>query len=291
MDVYEIITEKITAKLKAGIIPWQKPWNVAETGLSPYNLVSKSPYHGMNVLLTGMSGYSCAAWVSYKQAQELGGNVRKGEHGTPVVYWNFVDKTDDAGEVVKRTPFLRYFTVFNLEQCEGIELPAAPAPRKLNPIEAAEKLVDDFKGKPPVRFGGNRACYWPVIDQIDLPPAGSFKRNAGYYSTLFHELVHSTGHKSRLARPEIVQPYTYGTDPYAKEELVAEIGASFLCGLAGISELTIDNSAAYIGGWLHQLEKEPRMIVLAAGKAQKAVDFILGEAAERAEPDVTESVA
>jgi antirestriction protein ArdC len=180
---------------------------------------------------------------------------------------------------------LRYYSVFNVEQCDGIEYPKPDVPTfEFTPIERAEQIVAGMPNKPEITSGGDSAYYRPSLDQVNMPPKERFERPEYFYDTLFHELTHATGHESRLNRKGVAdkdEHSQFGSDPYAREELVAEMGASFLCGHAGIVERTIDNSAAYIGHWLEQLKQDPRLVIVAAGQAQKAADYILGTQPEQ----------
>lgn len=280
-DVYQIITGRVIAMLEKGVVPWHKPWNYDE---SPENLASHTKYHGFNVLMLAVTrmqeDYKTPYWLTYNQARKLKGAVKKGEHGFPVVYWNFVEKQvedKDTGEMRRKTiPFLRYYTVFNVDQCE---LPEGTVPmpevKQHNPITACEEIQSGYADSPEVKYGGGRACYNFRDDFIRLPEKETFDTEESYYGTLFHEMVHSTGHKSRLDRSGISVLNNFGDNEYSKEELTAEMGSLFLCSYAGIGKPVIDNSAAYIQGWLTHLQNDKRMVVSAAGKAQKAADYIL----------------
>lgn len=283
--VYEIITDRIAKTLEAGTVPWHKPWKVA--GQPDCNLVSGKPYRGINVWLTLAStlefSFTSPYWLTFKQCQGLGGRVKKGEKGTPIVFWNFkeiVEEAKDGNEAkVKKIPMARYYTVFNADQCEGLEK-HIPKPewegKPFNPIAEAEKIVAGYQGKPAITEGGARACYSPSRDTVTMPPRQAFDSPAEWYSTLFHELTHSTGHASRLAREGVVENHFFGDEAYSKEELIAEMGAAFLSGMAGIENATVNNSAAYIAHWLKALKNDPKLIIQAASAAQKAADLILG---------------
>jgi len=281
-DVYQIITDRVIGMLEQGVIPWHRPWKTSDE--EPKNLFSKTGYHGLNVLLLAvireMEGYTTPYWLTFNQARKLKGCVKKGEHGFPITYWNFIDKQvedADTGETkVKTIPFLRYYTVFNVDQCD---LPEGTVPqletREHNSIEACENIQTGYKVCPAIQYGGNKAFYNFRSDFIGMPQKESFDNNEAFYGTLFHELVHSTGHESRLSRGDFKQA-AFGGQDYSKEELTAEMGSLFLCSHAGIDKPIIDNSASYIQGWLTHLQNDKRMVVSAAGKAQKAADFILG---------------
>jgi len=287
-DVYQVITDRIIALLKAGTIPWQKPWKSNES--LPRNLVSKKEYRGVNTFLLHAMSYESPYWLTFKQAQALGGNVRKGEKSTPVVFWKWLEKSAEGkreGEVSssdKRIPLLRYYSAFNVAQCDGIPEDAIPAStvttREHAPIETAESIVRAMPQAPKITLGSNRACYSPLADEVSMPNPENFLSGEHYYGVLFHELIHSTGHGTRLHRKGVVSEpgghHSFGSTPYATEELVAEMGAAFLSCKAGIVERTVDNSAAYIASWLERLKNDRKLVVQAAAQAQKASDFILG---------------
>lgn len=272
--VYKIITDKIIEQLDKGVVPWHKPWNT--TTEHPRNFISKKGYSGINPFLLMTAGYQCPHWVTYKQAAQAGGNVKKGEHGSMIVFFKMLDGKDDDGEK-RRFPILRYYNVFNLEQCEGIDYEKPDVETfEHEPIKACENIVKSYKGSPRIEHGSNRACYHPQLDYIDMPDMSAFPVVDEYYSTLFHELGHSTGHKERLNRDTLTASSFFGSHEYSKEELVAEFAACFLCGVAGIETATIDNSAAYIESWKRALKGNDKLVVQAAGKAQKAANLIQG---------------
>jgi antirestriction protein ArdC len=206
----------------------------------------------------------------------LGGSVKKGERSFPVVFWKRFK--EEGNDEAKPIPFLRYYSVFNVAQCEGINVPTIPtidpAP-KFQRIEKCEQIVAGMPKRPPINHDGSSACYSPSHDEISMPEPEVFESIEAYYSTLFHELAHSTGHLSRLNRKEVTEPGRFGTDPYSREELVAEMGAAFLSGHCEIENKTVDQSAAYIQSWLERLKDDRRLVVHAATQAQKACDFIL----------------
>jgi antirestriction protein ArdC len=281
-DVYQVITDRIIGLLEKGVVPWQKPWRGGE--MMPRNLVSKRDYRGVNVFLLHAMMYQSPFWLTYKQAMELGGHVKKGERASPVVFWKRL-QVDDIGEPTgkKAVPFLRYYSVFNVAQCADIPPDKIPvlndSQREHCPITEAERIVAAMPKKPEIRHGGGRACYSPGFDRVDIPQPETFRSGQDYYAVLFHELTHSTGHASRLNRKGISgadgEWSAFGSTPYAREELVAEMGAAFLSGQAGIVERTLDNSAAYIQSWLARLKEDRRLVVQAAAAAQRAADFIL----------------
>jgi antirestriction protein ArdC len=243
----------------------------------PRNFVSQKPYRGINVfLLLGMS-YESPLWLTCRQANRLGGSVRKGEKACPVVFWKQLKIEDKAsGEVDKKIPLLRYYSVFNVSQCEGLKHTPAPVETNGNGISKPEDIVANMPQPPVIKHGMTHAYYSPREDCIGLPERERFERMEDYFSTIYHECVHASGHEKRLKRSTLTESAGYGSNPYCKEELIAEMGAAFLCGQAEIAERTIDNSAAYIKGWLTQLQNDKMLIVQAAAQAQKAADFILG---------------
>jgi antirestriction protein ArdC len=279
-NVYEVITARIIEQLEAGTAPWQKPWKTKGTNGIPRNLVSDRPYRGINVWMLLSSGFSSPYWLTFKQARELKGNVRKGEKGFPVVYWKFgTREVQDGDETVEKQSVLcRFYTVFNIDQCDGISVskePADPSP-EVSPIDACERLVNDWSQRPAIQHGGDRASYNKLMDRVRIPETSAFESIEEYYSTLFHELIHSTGHPTRLNRSTLMDSESFGDTSYSREELIAEMGAAFLCGISGIGNSTINNSAAYLANWLQVLRHDSRMIVIAGSHAQKAADLILG---------------
>src|SRR6266851_6892408 len=213
-SVYEIVTAQVIQQLESGVAPWRKPWRT----LPPANLVSKKPYRGINVFLLAFAGYGSQFWLTYRQAQALGGNVRKGGHGTKIVFWKCnTRETESAdGEIEERkSAFLRYYTVFNLEQTEGLKalLKLPPA----YPIESAEEIAKGMPN-PPGFEQDARAAYIPSKDTVTMPSRTAFQSQAEYYSTLFHELTHSTGHAKRLAREGFDRPQMFGSESYSREE-------------------------------------------------------------------------
>lgn len=280
--VYSMVTDRMVAALEAGTVPWQKPWT---GGHKPASLDSGKPYRGINIILLGLAavegGYMSRWWLTYRQAEELGGHVRKGEHGTVIVFWQMVkDKRDPE----KTVPMLRYYRVFNLEQCEDVRVPKGredeqPSLLVFDPVDAAEAILANYPNGPKVVEGEAAAWYRPDTDLVNLPPRETFVGVDEFYATAFHELTHSTGAKSRLDR--FTGDQYFGSHDYGREELVAEMGAAFLSAEAGI-ESTFDNSAAYLNSWLRVLKEDPRAVVVAAGAAQKATDLILDRKPEEA---------
>ena len=290
MDVYSIVTERIIEKLEAGTIPWHKPWRSIG---APQNLVSKKSYRGINVWLLTMQGYISPYWATIRQINELGGRVRKGEKSTPVVFWRvYVDGVEVRANSDQHEPeheqeegqgrrrfVLRYYSIFNTEQCE---LPASvseklafPEQRQLDPIEACEKILTGMPNPPEIVHAGDQAFYSPITDRITMPPRGLFENAEEYWSTFWHEAGHASGHRKRLNRDSITEAAPFGSATYSVEEIVAEMTAAYLCGITGIENRTIDNSAAYVAGWLRQLRDQRKLIIHAAAQAQRACDYIL----------------
>ena len=278
--VYDIITDRIIKQLDAGIIPWHKPW----VSQQPTNAISKKAYRGINIFL--LSGqYANPYWLTYNQAQTLKGNVKKGEKSSPVIFWaksTRATKTDkvtgDKTTVTKERdiPILRYFNVFNAEQCENLPVEYYNINNQIDfiPVDKAEQLINNYPGSPEIKHNEQRAYYSPSRDIINMPQKESFEDIESYYSVLFHEMIHSTGHESRLNR--ISDNASFGNDEYSKEELTAEMGAAFLRAETGInldSEMT--QSAGYIQSWIRALRNDTKMIIQASSKGQKAADYII----------------
>jgi antirestriction protein ArdC len=290
---YETVTARIIESLKAGIIPWAKPWKGnGSNDPFPRNFRTGTPYRGANVLILWSSIYTSPYWLTYKQAQELGGNVRKGEKGTQILFWKIgkrdakpVEAEGQQDDKDRKTFFCRAYTVFNVEQCDGLKVPEAIAALPEVPQdERCEAIVTGWADGPGLELNNaheGRAYYRPRTDSVHMPTRNRFVDAPHYYATLFHELIHSTGHESRLNR---TFGATFGDHLYSKEELVAEVGSSFLCAIAGITnERTEQNSTAYIQHWIEALKGDSRLVITAASAAQKAADAIVGKAFEAEE--------
>lgn len=281
-DLYQAVTDRIVAALEAGTRPWRKTWTA--TGNDGLQLRHNgAEYRGINQLLLSLtameSGYSSPYWLTFKQALELGGNVRKGERSTEIVFYKKLTVTDrdapEGTEREKQIPLLRSFRVFNADQCEGLPERFAPKPQPvivggIERDEAAEKALRSSGAE--IREGGNRAFFSPGHDFVQMPPFAAFETCGAFLATLAHELTHWTGHKSRLDRLKLTP---FGTPDYAREELVAEIGAAFICARLGIAGEHIDNHAAYLKSWLGVLKADKRAIFKAAAFAQTAADLVL----------------
>ena len=271
--VYKIITDKIIEKLEKGVLPWKKTW---ECGM-PQNFVSKKSYHGINVLLLAGSEHSSPHWLTFNQVSKLGGSVKKGAKSMPVVFWKMnkyksVKKLSDSTEETeeKTFPMLRYYRVFNIEDTT-LEIPKVEFTEKQS-IEECERVLKGYKGKPEI-VNAMKASYLPSADKVKMPKIEKFDKSENYYSVLFHEFTHSTGHKKRLDRD---MTGSFGNAKYAKEELIAELGASFLCAITHIETKTLDNAASYIKNWLSALKNDERFIFNASSSAQKSTNYILG---------------
>ena len=280
--VTNIVCQKLLAAIEGGTIPWRKPWN--SCGVKPQS-IDGHLYRGLNWFILGMLPYSIPVYLTLNRCNKLGGKIKKGEHGTPVTFWKF-SKVKDAEGNERDSAILRYYSVFNIEQCEGIELPkrivkslADHAAQKFNPIAQAEAIWENMPNKPSLSFGGDRACYIPKLDAIKLPERDAFTSNEGFYATLFHEAGHSTGHQDRLNRKEVVGVGMFGSMDYSLEELVAEMTSAMLCAEAGIEAPIMENATAYLQSWYSRLSKDPKMLISAASRAQKASEYIIGKVA------------
>ena len=283
-DLYEEITKKVTQMLDQGVVPWRSPILGRSSAGHPKNLDSGKPYRGVNVFLLAFTayvhGYESSYWVTFNQARERGGNVKKGEKSSMVVFWKQYETKDRTTGEDTKVPVLRYYNVFNAQgQCEGLDIPDAPVfePTEFTPVEAADAIAKGYLGAPALEHGGSQAYYRPSFDTVRMPEPTRFRTSEEYYSTLFHEFAHSTGHSTRLDRKLDSEPKPFGTPDYGKEELVAEMAAAFLCGHAGIAPAVIENQAAYVQGWLKTLKGDKKLVISAAGQAQRAADLIRGE--------------
>ena len=284
-DVYKLVTDRIIEPLEKGTVPWQRPWRTA--GI-PRNAITGRPYKGLNALMLACLGYEQNLFLTYSQVnKELKGRIKQGEHGHVITWWK--SNKPKEGEVQtedKAKAYLRYYTVFNISQCEGIPEGFVIPQREEIELPACEDIVKNMPQCPEIKHKSHPAFYHPIDDFINMPKRNAFNSDAAYYSTLFHELVHSTGHYSRLRRKDLIEMSEFGSEPYSHEELVAEIGTCFLQSVTGI-ESEFQNSAGYIQGWLSALKNDKRFILSASAMAQKAIDFILNISAED-EEEVTE---
>lgn len=280
--LYARITETVIAMLESGVVPWRSPILGQNGSEYPRNLSGRR-YRGVNVFLLAFAGYSAGyaapIWLTFRQAAALGGRVRKGEKGTLVIFWKPEEVVDRGSGEVRQRFVVRHYHVFNLEQCEevGIAAPPPPSPpTEAQRIAAADAIVRGYRDGPGIHHGGVHAFYVPAKDEVHIPDPSRFTSPQEYYSTLFHELAHSTGHSSRLDRKLVSQQAPFGTADYGREELVAELAAAYLCGDCGIHPAVIENQTAYIAGWLGKLRKDSRLVLDAASAAQRAADRIRG---------------
>lgn len=289
-DLYQEVANRIIALLEQGTAPWQCTWS--QYGLAQ-NYATKHVYTGINLILMNNTKHPVPYFLTFRQAKALGGKIRKGAKAERVYFYSRYYKDENgnrlkaeevkaseaAGEDLQTISFLKYYNVFAIADVEGVtfDLPELKLYENER-ICRCEQIVANMPNKPVIsQFNSERACYRPVSDEITIPEINQFSSAEYYYVTLFHELIHSTGHESRLSRPAITSPKKFGSKAYSEEELIAEMGASFLCATAGIDyDHVTSNSAAYLAGWLEVLRADKRFIFKAAAGAQKAANYILG---------------
>jgi len=278
-DIYQEVTDRIIEALEAGTQPWARSWQATSTNALPHNALTGRPYNGVNVLLcwaeSMAKGYNASGWLTFKQAKQLGGSVRKGEKGCRIVFWKFLKRTEtgaDGNETSSTFPMARAYTVFNVDQCDGLKLPARETLEVTmadhERHELGQKLVD-MSGADIV-FGGSQPCYMPGADRVHMPELGLFNTAEDFYATAFHELTHWTGNKARLNRD---MSGRFGSESYAAEELVAELGAAFLTAELGMDGTHLQHES-YLAGWLRVLKQDKRAIFTAASMATKAATFL-----------------
>jgi len=260
--VYDYVLEAIVKRLQEGDIPWKQPWHTSPA----INYTNRKEYKGINRLL--LSG---GEYITFKQATALKGTIKKGSKTKMVVFYSPFEKEVDGKK--EKQFILRYYNVYHIDDIEGLE--SKLEVKEHNTIIEAENVLQSFTDKPQIEFSGDKAFYNSTTDCIRVPQLNKFENPELYYSTLFHELAHSTGHSSRLNRKTITECDGFGGQQYSKEELIAEIGAAMLCGAVGIENMTIENQTAYIQNWIKALQADKRLIIHAAGAAQKAADYIL----------------
>lgn len=279
INVYELVTNQIIEQLENNIIPWEKPWSGTIDGA--FNRVSKKPYSILNQMLLKYNG----EYATFKQWQELGGHIRKAEKSEIIVFWKMYpikEKQDDGTEIIKTIPLLKYINVFHISQVDGVEPLKQKVTHDIEPIDKAEKILNDYWNRENITIEhvkGDKAFYSPMFDKIQLPLFEQFKQSEEYYSTAFHESVHSTMKTSRCNRQEDKKGkvVSFGSEEYSKEELVAEVGSAQLMNIVGIETTkSFRNSTAYIQSWLKVLRNDNKFIVSASSKAEKAVNYILG---------------
>lgn len=279
INVYEMVTNRIIEQLENNIVPWEKPWQGTIDGA--FNRVSKKPYSILNQMLLKYDG----EYASFKQWKDLGGHIRKGEKSEIIVFWKMYpikEKQDDGTEIIKTIPLLKYINVFHISQVDGVEPLKQKVTHDIEPIDKAEKILNDYWNRENITIEhvkGDKAFYSPMFDKIQLPLFEQFKSSEEYYSTATHESVHSTMKTSRCNRQEDRKGkvVSFGSEEYSKEELVAEIGSAQLMNIIGIETTkSFRNSTAYIQSWLKVLRNDNKFIVSASSKAEKAVNYILG---------------
>ena len=291
IDLYQIVTDQIIASLERGVIPWQRPW--AEAGI-PANLLSKRQYRGINLWLLLLLNYDRNLFLTWDQIKQSGGSVNKGEKGHIVVYWQQTKRPSETdADKVKLVPLLRYYKIYNITQCRDIPehlIPKGDATiKEFIPKMECESIIQTMTDAPVIEHKQQQAYYNITTDVINMPKKKSFKTVDSYYSTLFHELVHSTGAEKRLGRKTLMDMVPFGTPSYAMEELIAEMGSAYLCRFAGILPNEIENTVAYLDNWLGVFKKDKRFLITASGQAQKAVDMVLGSKEEGSKDEVDES--
>jgi antirestriction protein ArdC len=281
IDLYGDITARILQSLKQGTIPWKRNWG--STNETPRNWDGR-PYRGINWLMLSSTAWSSPVFLTFNKAKELGGSVRKGEKGERVAFWKFFKHATevDSNGRPKIIPMMKSYTVFNVAQCDGLPTLPDVIKNELDPIAAADEIIENMPQRPAIHFDGRgRNYYAPLTDEVHLTEKSAFHSAEGFYSVAFHELAHATGHPDRLGRKDHGQVNRFGGEEYSKEELVAELTAANLCAKVGISDQVIENQASYIAGWLQALGDDPKMIVQAAGLAAKAADCITGRKFEQ----------
>jgi len=265
-DIYQTVTDRIITALEQGTAPWLKPWAEGKCGtMGPFNAATGRPYNGINWLVLGEGG-----WLTFKQAKELGGSVRKGEKGTQIVFWSFPKIKDTETGEEKVVPFAKGYTVFAVEQCEGLNEAKLKAPAPITAGQTSINVIAAQAGAQ-VRHGGSKAFYSPSTDHVQMPSIDAFESADAYAGTLAHELVHWTGHQSRCDRQFGKR---FGDDAYAFEELVAEIGSAFVCAQTGIPLEGLQHTS-YVASWLKVLKNDKRAIFTASSQAKKAAEFLL----------------
>lgn len=291
-DLYQVITDKILEEIeKTGKLNWVKEWKTRKAG-NPMNGISKKPYEGINFFLLSMANYISPYWLTYKQVEQLGGNVKKGEKATMIVFWKINEYTTTNAntneEENKKVPILRYYNVFNVEQCENVVIKEDSTPEiEYNDnqrIEIAENICQQYQQREQIQYHikeSDKAYYTPSRDSITMPLLEQFSTSENFYSTFFHEMGHSTGHKNRLNRKEVNEVTFFGSCDYGLEELTAELTASFLCAEIGISnESTERNSIAYLKNWKNAIKGDKKLFLMASQRASKSAKYILGKQEE-----------
>lgn len=293
-DLYQVITDKILDEIeKTNKLNWVKEWKTKRgTNVFPMNGISKKRYEGINFFLLSMHDYSNPYWLTYKQVEQLGGNVRKGEKSTMIVFWKINEytttNTTTNEEESKKVPILRYYNVFNVEQCENVNIKADEVPEvqynENEKIDIAQNIVESYQVREAINYDikeSDRAFYRPSTDSITMPLIEQFNSSQSFYSTFFHEISHSTGHKKRLNRKEVVETSYFGSCDYGMEELTAELTSAFICAEIGISnENTERNSIAYLKNWKNAIKGDKKLFLMASQRASKSAKYILNKQEE-----------
>jgi antirestriction protein ArdC len=293
-DLYQVITDKILDEIeKTGKLNWVKEWKTKRgTNVFPMNGITKKRYEGINFFLLSMHDYSNPYWLTYKQVEQLGGNVRKGEKSTMIVFWKINEytttNTATNEEESKKVPILRYYNVFNVEQCDNINIKEDEVPEvqynENEKIDIAQNIVENYQVRESINYDikeSDRAFYRPSTDSITMPLIQQFNSSQSFYSTFFHEISHSTGHKKRLNRKEVVETSYFGSCDYGMEELTAELTSAFICAEIGISnENTERNSVAYLKNWKNAIKGDKKLFLMASQRASKSAKYILNKQEE-----------
>lgn len=288
-DLYQEVTNKMIALIEKGVVPWRLTWSTY--GLAR-NYATGHIYSGINLIIMNTTHHSIPYFMSFRQIEERNGRIKKGAKSEMVIYFNIYYKVGDdtlhhreeaearksMGEEVEVLKFIKHYNVFNIEDIEGIDFDLPQTMYNDNEkIERCEDIIDRMPKRPELKMlDPNQPFYSPILDIVNMPAITQFESAEAYYATYFHELAHSTGHESRLAREEVMVPHLHGSNPYGKEELLAELAASFVCSMVQINfEPILENSASYLDGWLKVLKEDNKFIFKAAAEAQKAADYIL----------------
>lgn len=275
-DVYARVTNRIIELLEKGVIPWRQPWQ--PNGM-PKNLISQRPYTGINAMLLNSLEFTQNHFLTWHQLQQIGGHVKKGEKGALIVFQTKTEKVTEKNDelVVEKRSILKYYFVYNIEQCLNIPtkyIQFTKIPKEIV-NKSCEKIIQEMPLCPTIYYKGGEAYYVPKYDYITMPKLQFFESMEAFYETLFHELVHSTGASHRLARKSVYEDINFGSETYSFEELIAEIGSCYLTAIGGVGIGNLENNAAYIQGWLKILQNDKKFIIQAASKAQRAVEYIL----------------
>lgn len=291
VDVFALVTERICALLEQNIVPWRKSWTSA--GI-PRNLITKRPYSGVNLLLLNSLNYEHNLFLTFNQLKTIGASVLAHEKATPVVFTKMVEKEVDKGgeKTIEKKPMLRYYNVFNIHQLRDLPPEFLPQSQGAANTEILEcmQILEGMPNKPKIEHKKQDAFYLPSLDVINMPRMKSFKSSEDYYGTLMHELIHACGHSSRCNRSEVMDNPKFGSEPYALEELVAELGSCYLRSATGLDINHMSQNAAYIKGWLEVLKNDKRFIIKAASKAQQSVNYILKPVEEVTKEETIEDV-